>query len=204
MRDSYRVNDIYRSIQGEGSRAGTLNVFLRFAGCNQTCRAETHGFDCDTEFESGRTLRAGEIVSRVLACAGACRWVIATGGEPLLQLDPPLLRALKDAGFAVAVETNGSKAWPEESLWPDFIACSPKVAEHAIRLQRADELRYVRGAEQAIPKPSLKTALRYLSPAFGPDGMPEPGAMENCIRLVHENPEWRLSLQNHKMGNAIR
>src|SRR5690349_6274030 len=85
--ERYLVNEIFYSLQGEGVRAGTPNLFLRLSKCNLTCLKETHGFDCDTEFESGRWMTIGEIVSELKELAPQCDWVILTGGEPALQVD---------------------------------------------------------------------------------------------------------------------
>src|SRR5262249_59761992 len=90
LMDRYRVNEIFYSLQGEGVRAGTANLFLRFARCNLACSVETHGFDCDTEFESGRPMTRSEIAAELAALAPDCRWVILTGGGPALQVDRAL------------------------------------------------------------------------------------------------------------------
>src|SRR5580704_14587290 len=86
----YLVNEIFFSLQGEGVRAGTPNLFLRLARCNEECRVEMHGFDCDTEFESGRWLTAPEIVAEARQLSAACGWLVLTGGEPALQVDREL------------------------------------------------------------------------------------------------------------------
>lgn len=200
----YPVNEVFLSVQGEGARMGTLNVFVRFAGCNQTCRRETHGFDCDTEFVSKEAMPADEIATVANALwpgTGAHPSFIFTGGEPLLHLDMALVEAFLalDERAQFALETNGSLAMPALP-GPWWVCCSPKVAEHAIRLDRCDELRYVRAGGQGLPRSRLeKEALRkFLSPAWGPDG-PEPGAIETCIELIKEDPSWHLSLQTHKL-----
>lgn len=210
-RSSYRINEIFMSIQGEGVRAGTANVFVRFSGCNLRCRLEPGdlspgGFDCDTEFESGRDMTAEEIVAEVLRLypdqgeAAAPTWraaVVLTGGEPGLQVDEGLLLALRGAHVYVAVETNGSRAWPWFPELVNWLCVSPKVAEHALRVDRASEVKYVRHAGQGIPRPRIKAEHYLLSPAATPDGIDQK-ALAWCIRLVRENPMWRLSVQQHK------
>lgn len=194
---SYQVNEVFYSLQGEGARAGTANVFVRFSGCNLRCARETHGFDCDTEFASGRRLGVAELIDEIRRAGGACRNVILTGGEPLLQVDPALVAALRAMGFWLAVETNGTRAVPEGISW---VSLSPKVAEHAIQAQRADEIRYVRAAGQGIPRPPQKLAegaRLFVSPAFDGD-QPDKAAFAWCVQLVKENPEWALSVQQHK------
>ena len=106
-------------------RAGTPALFLRFSRCNLDCSLATHGFDCDTEFESGRWMEIPEIVAELRALSSDCTWVILTGGEPALQIDPPLLDALHSAGLRLAVETNGTLPLPPGLDW---ITVSPKVA----------------------------------------------------------------------------
>ncbi len=191
---TYRVNEIFYSLQGEGARAGTANVFVRFSGCNLECKVETHGFDCDTEFVSGRPMTAKELLGEMNLLGGECRNVIFTGGEPMLQLDRDLIMLLKINGWFIAVETNGTKPVPHGVDW---ITLSPKVAEHAIKILQVDELKYVRSYGQGIPKPRAFAAHKMVSPAF--DGSRLDGrTLAWCIKLVKENPEWRLSVQQHK------
>lgn len=191
----YAINEMFYSLQGEGVRAGTANVFVRFAGCNQTCLVETHGFDCDTEFVSSRKLSAEEIAEAARTLAPECSWMILTGGEPGLQIDRELIEVLHARGWKLAVETNGSIALPEGLDW---ITVSPKVAEHAVRQLTADEVKYVRGHGQGVPKPACEAKHKLLSPAFSGLDM-EARSLSWCVQLVKENPEWRLSVQQHKL-----
>ena len=193
--ERYLVNEIFYSLQGEGVRAGTPNLFLRLAKCNLACRVETHGFDCDTEFESGRWMTLPEILSEFRQLSASCDWVILTGGEPALQADRELIDALHGAGYRLAIETNGSLELPEGIDW---ITVSPKVAEHAIRQRRAHEVKYVRGYGQGIPKTVVKAGHYLISPAF--DGTEvDPRTLDWCIRLCRDHPPWRLSVQQHKL-----
>ena len=192
--ERYFVNEIFYSLQGEGVRAGTPNLFLRLSRCNLACRVETHGFDCDTEFESGRWLTPGEIVDELRQLSASCGWVILTGGEPALQVDAELIAALHEAGYMLAVETNGSIALPSGIDW---ITVSPKVAEHAVRQRTAHEVKYVRGHGQGIPRTAVEAEHYLISPAF--DGAEvDPRTLDWCIRLCKDNPPWRLSVQQHK------
>jgi len=194
----YLVNEIFYSLQGEGVRAGTANLFLRFARCNLACSAETHGFDCDTEFESGRRLSLEEIAAELGALAPACGWVILTGGEPALQVDRELIDGLHAAGYRLAIETNGSRELPPGLDW---ITVSPKVAEHALRQRTAHEVKYVRGYGQAIPATVVEAEHYLISPAFDGDEL-DRRTLDWCLRLVRENPRWRLSVQQHKLWQA--
>lgn len=204
----YTVNEIFWSPQGEGIRAGQMSVFIRLTGCNMKCRMEEAddspgGFDCDTEFASGRKMSADEIACEALRLVGKDKswheqnvaWVVFTGGEPALQLDQELVAAVKAVGFKCAIETNGSK--DVSALWLDWVTVSPKVAEHAIRQMTASEVKYVRGYGQAIPKPTCVAEHKLISPAF--DGMNiDRRAMGWCLDLIKANPDWRLSVQLHK------
>lgn len=203
MKD-YRVNDMFLSLQGEGMRSGTMNVFVRFAGCNQTCLKETHGFDCDTEFVSNRRMTAEEIVNHIWKLWGKKKGgppekylgVIFTGGEPAIQLDKDLVDELRRTGaWTITIETNGSICVDDLGL--DWITVSPKVAEHAVRQKKADEVKYVRNVGQGIPKPVCEASYKLISPAFDGEIM-VPGALSWCIQLIKENPEWRLTTQKHK------
>jgi Organic radical activating enzymes len=199
MAKHYSINEIFYSLQGEGMRAGTANVFVRFAGCNLTCQmapSETSpgGFDCDTEFSGGRSMTASEVIQEMTRLGGKCLNVILTGGEPLLQVDDALIAALTEAHWYIAIETNGSKEMPKGIHW---VTCSPKVAEHAVRVAYADELKYVRHAGQALPRPRCEASHYLLSPAFTPTGVDRDSLLW-CIQLVKDNPLWRLSTQLHK------
>jgi 7-carboxy-7-deazaguanine synthase len=192
--ERYFVNEIFYSLQGEGVRAGTPNLFLRLSRCNLACKVETHGFDCDTEFESGRWMTPGGIVDELRQLSGSCRWVVLTGGEPALQVDAELIGVLHDTGYQLAIETNGSVPLPPGIDW---ITVSPKVAEHAIRQRTADEVKYVRGHGQGVPRTVVEAGHYLISPAFEGSEV-DPRTLEWCVRLCKENPPWRLSLQQHK------
>jgi organic radical activating enzyme len=200
----YRVNEVFGpTLQGEGARAGSVNWWLRFAGCNLTCSRDGEaGFDCDTDFSGGRLLDAPQVLDALLALvperfAHRERWLVVSGGEPGMQLDDDLVRVLRaPPGFRVAVETNGTYSLPEV----DWVSCSPKTAEHTLRLGRkVDELRYVRHVGQALPKPALEADHYFVSPAFEADGSLRRETLDWCVRLCLDNPRWRLSVQQHKL-----
>jgi 7-carboxy-7-deazaguanine synthase len=209
----YRINEIFTSLQGEGVRAGTVNTFVRFSGCNLKCAIddEFSGFDCDTEFTSGQDATLQEIIETIAVTGDRCKNVILTGGEPGLQVDDLLIGALKREGYYIAIETNGTRELPAGIDW---ICVSPKSAEHTLRVHQrhrldgdkmelfqnivVDELKYVRRYGQGIPKPSLQAEHKLISPAFEPDSRLARQTLEHCIQLVKENPEWRLSMQLHK------
>lgn len=203
---TYTINEVFYSLQGEGIRAGTANVFVRFSGCNQTCKVETHGFDCDTEFVSGRKLTLDELHTLIVKIGGlACKWLILTGGEPALQVDEEFCLYFRSKGYKLAIETNGSIFLPHRegppNTWSyhffDWITVSPKVAEHVIRQRTADEVKYVRGYGQGIPKTVVEAQYYLISPAFNGTEL-DRETLQWCVKLVLENPKWRLSIQQHK------
>lgn len=198
----YAVNEIFFSLQGEGARAGTPNVFIRFSGCNMRCdvaagELSPGGFACDTEFESGQAMVSRQIVAAALKLAPRAKvGVIFTGGEPALQLDKSLVAALRKAGFApLCIETNGTV--DVSSLGLDWISLSPKVAEHALQVKACSEIRYVRGLGQGIPRPKARAERKFISPAFSGDVL-DADTLRWCVDLVKANPEWALSVQQHK------
>lgn len=198
----YTINEIFFSLQGEGARAGTPNVFVRFTGCNMRCEMKAGkrspgGFDCDTEFESGRPMSARQILAAALTLAPQSGvGVIFTGGEPGLQLDKTLVDAFRAKGFGpLCIETNGTVDVTPLGL--DWISLSPKVAEHAVKIRECAEIKYVRGHGQAIPKPNARARHRFISPAFSGDRL-DSDTLRWCVALVKANPGWALSMQQHK------
>lgn len=206
----YAVKEIFYTLQGEGANAGRPAVFCRFAGCNLwTGREEDRGEAvcrfCDTDFVGtdgpggGKFATAAQLADAVAAAwpqAGGAgvRFVVCTGGEPLLQLDAPLLAALHQRGFEVAVETNGTVAPPEGIDW---LCLSPK-ADAELVVQRGDELKLVFPQEGGEPERYRRLDFRhfFLQPMDGPDV-----ARNTRLALAYclAHPEWRLSLQTHKI-----
>ncbi len=195
----YYINEIFFSIQPEGARSGTPNVFVRFSACNLKCNLKEHGFDCDTNYSGAQPYLLEELISKIQEVGGNCKNVILTGGEPTLQYDAALSNRLRDEGYFIAMETNGTNAIPLD-IYPHFVSCSPKTAEHTLRLPLSPtELRYVLAANQALPKPSLEAGEYYLSPVFNPDATIDYDSLIWCINLIKENPKWKLSVQWHKL-----
>lgn len=212
---AYSVKSLFYTLQGEGANTGAPAVFLRFAGCNLWSGRERHRSGavcrfCDTEFVGidgeggGRFRDAGELAGAVeslwsdaaaLPRAGSnSRFVVCTGGEPLLQLDAPLLDALHGKGFRVAVETNGTLPPPPGIDW---ICVSPKGGAPLV-LRRGDELKLVYPQPDAEPDDYRGLDFRhfFLQPMDGPKRIVNTLlAAEYCER----HPRWRLSLQVHKM-----
>jgi 7-carboxy-7-deazaguanine synthase len=201
----YTVNDVFLTVQGEGLRCGTANVFLRFTACNLRCEMEPGdkspgGFDCDTEFASGRPVTLDGLIAWVKEEAGSCRWIVLTGGEPGLQIDKDLIDGFHAQGFKLAIETNGSIALPDGLDW---VTVSPKVAEHCIRQRTAHEVKYVRAHGQSLPATTVNAEHYLISPAFDAQHANRRN-LTWCLGLVKTNPSWRLSLQQHKGLLSIR
>lgn len=196
----YLINEIFYSLQGEGVRMGTANIFIRFAGCNQDCKIQTHGFDCDTEFQKGEMMSGEEIAAICKGIAPHGSPIVWTGGEPALQLDAGLIAQMTRAHHNFqAIETNGSIPLTYADVL-DWITVSPKVPEEEIKQGFADEVKYVIGKEQALPS-SLVAAQYYLiSPAYQGDHL-DKEVFDHCMDLCLQNPRWRLSPQMHKMWN---
>ena len=201
----YAVNEIFYSLQGEGRRTGEPSIFVRFSGCNLRCDMKASakspgGFRCDTEFMSGITMSDDAILERIAETHGRspAKWIVLTGGEPLLQVDDELIRKLKKAGYQIAVETNGTQIIPKGLDW---VCVSPKVAEHCLVVKTADEVKYVRNVGQGIPKPAIKATYQYISPAFNERELGE-DVLAWCIELVKENPAWNLSVQDHNLWSV--
>lgn len=195
--DSYIVNEIFYSLQGEGRKAGTPMVFVRFSDCNLRCSIANAGFDCDTEFASGRSMTKEEILLEAARLHPQRGWLLVTGGEPSLQLDADFIEAAHADGWKIAIETNGTIALPEGIDW---ICVSPKSAEHTIRQRIAHEVKYVRRHGMSLPETTVQAEHYLLSPAFQPDGTVCPQDLTWCMELVKSNPErWSLTVQFHKI-----
>ncbi|TCW32222.1 7-carboxy-7-deazaguanine synthase [Gulbenkiania mobilis] len=206
----YTVKEIFYTLQGEGRQAGRAAVFCRFAGCNLWSGKERHRHKaicqfCDTDFvgtgpDGGKFAEADALADRIAASwpagSGGTPYVVCTGGEPLLQLDAPLLAALHTRGFEVAVETNGTVAAPAGLDW---ICVSPKAGAPLVQT-RGHELKLVYPQPTLLPE--AVTALDfehfYLQPMDGPDGAANTRA---AIAYCMAHPQWRLSVQTHKVVN---
>jgi 7-carboxy-7-deazaguanine synthase (Cx14CxxC type) len=204
---TYSVKEIFLTLQGEGGQAGRPAVFCRFAGCNlwsgregdRGCAVCTF---CDTDFVGvdgeggGRFADADALADAIAAAWGpahAYRLTVITGGEPLLQLDAPLIEALHARGFAIAVETNGTIAAPAGIDW---LCVSPK-ADAPLAQASGQELKLV------FPQPGVDPARFegldferfYLQPMDGPERARNTQA---AIAYCLDRPRWRLSVQTHK------
>jgi len=206
---SYAIKEIFYTLQGEGANTGRAAVFCRFAGCNLwTGREHDRGNAscqfCDTDFvgtngPGGGSFTTAEALSAAVAAAWPAsdagrRFVVCTGGEPLLQLDVPLLRALHEAGFEVAVETNGTLP-----VLPgvDWVCVSPKAGSE-LQVRTGDEIKLVFPQAGAEPERFERMSFRnfFLQPMDGPQ---REANTEAALRYCLAHPRWRLSLQTHKL-----
>ena len=205
---SYAVKEIFKTLQGEGAQMGRAAVFCRFAGCNlwsgrEADRATSVCTFCDTDFVGmdgpggGRFADADALADTIAAewrGSYANRYVVLTGGEPLLQVDDALVTALHARDFEIGVETNGTQAAPAGLDW---ICVSPKANADLI-LQSGHELKLVYPQETALPDRFEHLAFDhfFLQPMDSPTAAAN---LEAAITYCTDNPRWRLSLQSHKM-----
>ncbi|MBV8936808.1 MAG: 7-carboxy-7-deazaguanine synthase [Alphaproteobacteria bacterium] len=204
---SYAVKELFLTLQGEGMQAGRRAVFLRFAGCNlwsgrEEDRATALCTFCDTDFVGTDGANGGRYEADGLAARARAIWgeapsalVVITGGEPMLQLDPPLIEALHREGFAIAVETNGTLPAPGDLDW---VCVSPKAGTDVVQ-RRGNELKLVWPQEGIDPEPLL--AWRFDHFLIQPKDCAErEAALRVAIDYVMDHPRWKLSLQTHKLA----
>jgi 7-carboxy-7-deazaguanine synthase len=209
----YSIKEIFYTLQGEGANAGRAAVFCRFAGCNlwsgrDADRATAQCQFCDTDFVGTDGVGGGKFASATaLAQAieraagdawhferGASRLVVLTGGEPMLQVDPALIDALHARDIEIAIETNGTLAVPRAIDW---ICVSPKAGTKLVQTS-GDELKLVYPQANLDPESvrHLPFTHLFLQPMDGPV---QAANISSAIAYCKANPEWRLSLQTHKM-----
>jgi 7-carboxy-7-deazaguanine synthase (Cx14CxxC type) len=208
---TYRLKEIFYTLQGEGAQTGRASVFCRFSGCNlwsgrEEDRSRAVCQFCDTDFlgvgpDGGKFRSAKELAAAIDRCwlgravsDGENKYVVCTGGEPLLQLDDALISELHALGFEVAVETNGTRPAPSSLDW---ICVSPK-ADAPLVQKSGNELKLVFPQEKAPPEKfeRLDFAHFYLQPMDGSDTAANTArAIEYCL----SHPQWRLSIQTHKL-----
>ena len=214
---TYSVKEIFYTLQGEGAQTGRAAVFCRFAGCNlwsgrEEDRSRAICQFCDTDFvgtgpDGGRFTTAKELADAIDRCWGGgrlgydaaaesrdSRYVVCTGGEPLLQVNEELITELHRRGFEVAVETNGTRPAPASLDW---ICVSPKAGAPLVQTN-GSELKLVYPQENAPPEKFEQLAFDhfFLQPMDGPDTA---GNTDRAIEYCLRHPRWRLSIQTHKL-----
>ncbi len=199
-----RINNIFYSLQGEGRNTGRAAVFIRFAGCNLRCSF------CDTEFESYREMSDEDIVAEVEAlsprpsnllkdacCQGDARalrpLIVLTGGEPTLQVDEAFVDLLHQHDYEVAMESNGTRFAPRNLDW---LTVSPK--QSPIR-QHCNEVKVIFVDAGHVPDIELEADYYYLQPCDVGDAERNKAITQACVEYIKQHPQWRLSLQTHKL-----
>lgn len=203
---TYSVKEIFYTLQGEGAHAGRPSVFCRFSGCNLWSGLEKDRDTaacnfCDTDFigvngqNGGKFKTADELADKVASFwpDGGKPYVVCTGGEPLLQLDVPLIKAFQERGFEVAVETNGTLPAPKELDW---VCVSPKDLSQFVQ-KTGDEVKLVYPQEKVKPEniEDLDYMNFFLQPLDEEGKNHVPSVIDYCMK----HPKWRLSLQTHKI-----
>lgn len=175
-----KINEIFYSLQGEGFHTGTPAVFIRFAGCNLKCSF------CDTRHEEGVWMSDKEIIKAIQPYP--TRMVILTGGEPSLWIDEVLIEKLHQAGKFICIETNGTRSLPESIDW---VTCSPKEGVPIV-LTHIHEIKVVYTGQDVTPYTTWPATHYFLQPCSCEN-------TEEVVAYILQHPEWRLSLQTHKL-----
>jgi len=211
---SYAIKEMFLTLQGEGQRVGSRAVFLRFAGCNlwsgrEQDRAEAICRFCDTDFvgtdgpgggKFADAVDVAEAAAHLWGGGAARRYIVLTGGEPMLQVDDALVDALHEAGFEIAIETNGTLPVHEGIDW---VCVSPKAGSEVVQ-RSGDELKLV-WPQPAVPLGghAPEDIAQWDFAHFLLQPLDEAGKNDahaaTCIDFIMTHPQWRLTLQNHKM-----
>ena len=186
------VNELFYSLQGEGGRQGEASIFIRLTRCNLKCDF------CDTDFESGEILSLDAILSRIESYP--CKWIVWTGGEPTLQLTDEVLIYFKKKGYKQAIESNGLN---KLSDLLDYKVVSPKgnIAYAKKNNPKINEIRLPVKVNDTLPDIHFlpQADFYFLSPIFTSDKKTTQSNIDYCVEQIKLHPEWRLSLQIHKL-----
>ena len=194
---TYRINEIFYSIQGEGEHTGRAAVFVRFSGCNLKCPF------CDTDFKAYVEATAEMIVAYAKKLGGDCRFMVLTGGEPSLQADFELIDTLHKAGYYVAMETNGTKPM---MIPIDWVTVSPKQSFVGSAgtpcLRKANEVKVVFDGIHTPSTYGIEAEHYYLQPCDTGNEKKNAAILKACVDYILEHPKWKLSLQTQKIINV--
>ena len=203
---TYRIKEIFGpTIEGEGSKSGSVVLFLRFAGCNRWTglekdRAKSICSYCDTNFRGGTAMTKEAIVEALTRAAPSVRNVVVSGGEATLQLDYPLLEYLYNSGYKLFLETNGSNALGELAQFFAHITMSPKQSREATLLERCDDIKILYPAihpDITLEKfNEFPAKNKFLQAVWDKD---YDAHLRATICRLYGNPEWNLSVQLHKV-----
>lgn len=207
MEKTYRINEIFYSLQGEGRNTGRAAAFIRFAGCNLRCPF------CDTDFEPYDEMTLDDLIANVRSFCHPGALAVLTGGEPSLQADERLVARLQEIGYYVTMESNGTQPAPGNI---DFLTLSPKTPKFNLALgsKYLKELKLVFTGKEKLEQfldelrtnygDRLKTfydelCCQSLQPCDTGDVARNRQMLHDCIAYIQEHPQWRLSLQTHKL-----
>ena len=191
----YKINELFHSLQGEGYNTGTASVFIRLSGCNLHCAF------CDTRHDEGTMMSLPEIVEQVMRYPNA-PLIVLTGGEPSLWIDEDFVAGLKMmTGKRIAIETNGTRPLPHGIDW---VTLSPKTGlgssgDLPVVLTRCDELKVVYLGQDLTQYNNITADHRYLQPCWVSNENDRKRNMQDTVQAVLQHPEWRLSLQIHRI-----
>lgn len=188
-----KVNEIFYSIQGEGTYTGYPAIFVRFSGCNLKCQF------CDTNFAEYTEMNEHEIVLEVMKQSSSCKFVVLTGGEPTLQVNSKLLGLLHDKGYYIAMETNGTNEIP---AGVDWVTCSPKcqfVNNGKLTIKECNELKLVYTGNNEVSDFGIKADYYYLQPCDTGDKRENDFIIWKLVDFVKQNPRWKIGLQTQKI-----
>jgi len=203
----YRINDIFYSLQGEGHNTGRAAAFIRFAGCNLRCAF------CDTDFDSYQEMSGSDIMTAISQLTSHIEsdtrpLIVLTGGEPTLQADEQLVALLHDQGYEVAMESNGTRPAPHNIDWLTISPKTPLTWKDKNGWRWPDELKVV-FEKDTRPDDVLASfldrssanpcPLLYLQPCDTGDATRNILIMQDCVDYIQRHPQWRLSLQTHKL-----
>jgi 7-carboxy-7-deazaguanine synthase len=189
-----KVNEIFYSIQGEGLRTGQASVFVRLSGCNLNCPF------CDTDHSRFEEMTEEQIIAKVTEIGNGCRWVVLTGGEPLIQPVRQLIVMFRQTGYKVQVETNGTldALTGDDGCGAHHLTVSPKgvVSQQALG-RNLSEIKVVARDENDVAR--AESMLGWGVPVYLQPVSNDPEAIKLCVKSILKNPELRLSVQLHKL-----
>ncbi len=191
----WKVNEIFYSLQGEGYNTGTASVFIRLSGCNLHCDF------CDTRHEDGTMMSLPEIVDEVMKYPNA-PLIVLTGGEPSLWIDEAFVAGLKSmTGKRIAIETNGTRPLPRGIDW---VTLSPKTGigdsgDAPVVLTECDEIKVVYLGQDLSQYENIQAKHHFLQPCWTSDANECHRNQQATVQAVLDNPQWRLSLQTHRI-----
>ena len=193
-----KIKEIFYSLQGEGAYTGRPAIFVRFCGCNLRCPF------CDTDFSTGEEYTEDSLIDAIRS-AGACKFIVFTGGEPTLQLTESLIKRLHKDGYYLAMETNGKRPYPKGLDWitvspkGDFCKNAHLYPDNPI----ASEVKVVFTGENDPDKYSDAGFLKYIQPCDTGDPVRNKEILDRAIEWAKAHPKWRLSLQTQKIIGVL-